>query len=189
MQRLKQGYKAYQEAIHQNSEKFLYPASKQQEPHSMIISCCDSRVNPCQIFQAHAGEIFLYQNIAGHLPPPDSDSSIQTTAALRFGIDNLHITHLIFLAHTDCAGLKAATQNYRTLDPDLKKWLKKLKSLPAHNEIQLLQTHLRQNVQNALSHAFVAEKVKKKRLFIHSMVYQVESGILLIDQDNQLIAF
>jgi carbonic anhydrase len=189
MQRLKDGYLAFQHAINQNKSRYLYPAAKQQQPHSMVISCCDSRVNPCQIFQAHAGEIFLFQNIAGHLPAPGSACSIQTSAALRFGIENLQVNNLIFLAHTDCAGLKAATENYNTLSPDLKQWLKDLKTLPTGDEISMLHAHLHQNTENALQHEFIAQQVQNQTLKIHQMIYNVEHGTVFIARNRNLTAF
>jgi carbonic anhydrase len=189
MHQLKKGYDAFQDAICQDPLKYLHPPPKQQKPHSMVISCCDSRVNPCQIFQANAGEIFLFQNIAGHLPDPNHPSSTQTKAALQFGIENLNINNLIFLAHTDCAGLRAATQHYQDLHLNLKNWLQNLQALPADNEAALLQAHLNQNSQNALKHPFIANKVNNNSLTLQQMVYQVENGTLLIHRNGQLIAF
>ena len=40
-----------------------------QAPDFMVISCCDSRVLPTDIFGAGAGDIFLHRNIANFVPP------------------------------------------------------------------------------------------------------------------------
>ena len=58
-----------------------------QKPSSMIISCCDSRVNPTSIFDAKAGDFFIHRNIANLIPPysPDSDNH-GTSAAVEFAV-------------------------------------------------------------------------------------------------------
>ena len=58
-----------------------------QKPSSMIISCCDSRVNPTSIFAAKAGDFFIHRNIANLIPPysPDSDNH-GTSAAVEFAV-------------------------------------------------------------------------------------------------------
>ena len=40
-----------------------------QAPDFMVISCCDSRVLPTDIFGAGAGDMFVHRNIANIVPP------------------------------------------------------------------------------------------------------------------------
>ena len=51
-------------------EKTLYKTleSNGQKPKAMIISCCDSRVDPCQIFAAKPGDFFIHRNVANIIP-------------------------------------------------------------------------------------------------------------------------
>ena len=39
-----------------------------QKPSTMIISCCDSRINITSIFNANYGEFFIHRNIANLIP-------------------------------------------------------------------------------------------------------------------------
>lgn len=40
-----------------------------QAPHTLVISCCDSRVDPSKIFNSELGDIFVLRTIANIIPP------------------------------------------------------------------------------------------------------------------------
>jgi carbonic anhydrase len=40
-----------------------------QNPPVMIISCCDSRVDPATIFDTEPGQVFALRNVANLVPP------------------------------------------------------------------------------------------------------------------------
>ena len=51
-----------------NEDHFKNLASLGQNPSSMVISCCDSRVHATSIFGADEGEFFIHRNIANLVP-------------------------------------------------------------------------------------------------------------------------
>ena len=72
-----------------------------QKPEAMIISCCDSRVNPTSIFGTDIGQFFIHRNIANLVPPYRIDTAYSgTPAALEYAIDNLKVPNLIILGHS-----------------------------------------------------------------------------------------
>ena len=70
-----------------NEDHFKNLASLGQNPSSMVISCCDSRVHATSIFGADAGEFFIHRNIANLVPPyfPDGENHA-TSAAIEYAI-------------------------------------------------------------------------------------------------------
>src|SRR6516164_6529703 len=50
-------------------ERYRELARRGQSPAVMVIGCCDSRVSPEVIFDAHPGELFVVRNIANLVPP------------------------------------------------------------------------------------------------------------------------
>ena len=52
-----------------------------QNPSSMVISCCDSRVHATSIFGADAGEFFIHRNIANLVPSYSPDGENHGTSA------------------------------------------------------------------------------------------------------------
>jgi carbonic anhydrase len=69
-QRLVDGYGTFlDERLPLELDRYRKLAAAGQRPESMIIGCCDSRVSPEVIFDAHPGELFVVRNVANLVPP------------------------------------------------------------------------------------------------------------------------
>ena len=89
-------------------DRFHELARRGQSPDVMIIGCCDSRVSPEVIFDAHPGELFVVRNIANLVPPFTGDGICHGVfAALEFAVQVLGIGHIIILGHAHCGGIRA----------------------------------------------------------------------------------
>ena len=175
-----------------NSNKFKKLASLGQNPSSMIISCCDSRVHVTSIFGANEGEFFIHRNIANLIPPFSSDGKdYGTSAAIEYATKELKINHLIILGHTDCGGIKSGhslhskktKKNYVFIN----KWLNILK--PAFNKIskntskrnqikKLEEESIKNSLNNLLTFPNIKKAVKNKNLSIHGLIHDIGSGRL-----------
>ncbi len=90
-----------------------------QHPHTMMISCSDSRIIPEHIFDAKPGEIFILRNV-GNLARTE-ESSVR--ACIDYAVKHLKVKRIAVLAHNQCGAVKA-TENKEHLDTEgLKKWL------------------------------------------------------------------
>jgi carbonic anhydrase len=78
----------------------------------MVICCCDSRVSPEVIFDAHPGEMFVVRNVA-NLVPPYSPSGLThgVSAALEFAVQLLKVKHIVVMGHTHCGGVRAFVEH------------------------------------------------------------------------------
>ncbi len=81
-------------------------------PKSMVICCCNSRVSPEVIFDAHPGELFVVRNVA-NLVPPYSPSGFThgVSAALEFAVEGLKVKYIIVMGHTHCGGIRAYSEH------------------------------------------------------------------------------
>ena len=175
-----------------NTNHFKELASLGQNPSSMVISCCDSRVHATSIFGVDAGEFFIHRNIANLVPPysPDGENH-GTSAAIEYAIKELKIQHLIILGHTDCGGIKSGhSLHERNKGPDyefINKWLSIL--LPAYTNIvknvskkiqieQLEEESIKISVNNLFTFPFIKKAVKNKNLSIHGLIHDIGSGKL-----------
>ena len=91
--RLIDGYHAFTATrLPLERSRFQKLAETGQHPEVMVICCCDSRVSPEVIFDAHPGELFVVRNVA-NLVPPYSPSGFMhgVSAALEFAVQNLKV--------------------------------------------------------------------------------------------------
>ena len=83
-----------------------------------MICCCDSRVSPEVIFDAHPGELFVVRNVA-NLVPPYSPSGFMhdVSAALEFAVQNLKVKYIIVMGHSRCGGVRPFVEHRDRPDP------------------------------------------------------------------------
>ncbi|MDD2876434.1 MAG: carbonic anhydrase [Acidiphilium sp.] len=83
-----------------------------QQPHTMAIGCCDSRVAPEMIFDCAPGEVFTVRNIANLVPPYAPDMANHgTSAALEFAVKVLKVQRIAVIGHSSCGGIHALLHN------------------------------------------------------------------------------
>jgi carbonic anhydrase len=75
--------------------------AKGQNPHTIVISCADSRVPPETIFDQSLGEIFVVR-VAGEA----LDSSV--IASVEYAVEHLGTKNILVMGHTSCGAVKAA---------------------------------------------------------------------------------
>jgi carbonic anhydrase len=116
--RLVQGYRDFLVGrMPTERDRFHELARRGQSPDVMIIGCCDSRVSPEVIFDAHPGELFVVRNIA-NLPPFTGDGVCHGVfAALEFAVQVLGVGHIIILGHARCGGIRAFAEHGPPLSP------------------------------------------------------------------------
>jgi len=88
-------------------ERFELTAEHGQQPHTLVIACSDSRVDPQMILNAHPGELFVVRNVANLVPPCEADETHHgTSAAIEFAVRVLGVERILVLGHGMCGGVK-----------------------------------------------------------------------------------
>lgn len=72
-----------------------------QKPHSIVLTCSDSRVPPENVFDQKLGDLYVIRN-AG----PALDAA--TVASIEYAVTQLGTRLVLVMGHEGCAGLKAA---------------------------------------------------------------------------------
>ena len=184
-------YKVWKKTYYlKNQYEFKKLSKFPQKPKAIIISCCDSRVNPTSIFGAKEGELFIHRNIANIIPAynsPNNDNS--TFAAIEYAIKELKVPNLIVLGHTNCGGIKAVynlhikgiKNNYKFVN----KWLRNLsvvflkipKELSKKNQIVYLEEeNIKLSINNLLNYPNIKNLVKNNKLSISGLIFDIGSG-------------
>ena len=79
-----------------------------QAPRTMVIACCDSRVDPAIITDCDPGDLFVVRNVANLVPPYETAGHYHgTSAALEFAVLCLNVRHVVVMGHARCGGIRA----------------------------------------------------------------------------------
>src|SRR5689334_2523209 len=107
MDELIEGYRRFRDSSWpEHRQRFTELAEKGQRPHTLVIACSDSRVDPQMIFGAGPGELFIVRNVAALVPPYQPDQAYHgTSAALEFGVKSLGVSRIIVIGHGLCGGV------------------------------------------------------------------------------------
>ena len=93
MQQLLDGvHKFRREEFGRYRELFQRLSREGQNPHTLFITCADSRVLAELITQSKPGDLFVVKNVGNIVPPADTTGSTNSTAAaIEFAIEILEI--------------------------------------------------------------------------------------------------
>jgi carbonic anhydrase len=193
--RLIEGYRAFvAERLPVERNRFERLAQTGQQPDVMVIGCCDSRVSPEVIFDAHPGELFVVRNVANLVPPYSPTGFTHgVSAAIEFAVLALQVKHVIVLGHTRCGGIRAFVEHRgRTNAHDfIDNWMALIGPAAAaveHNGgaaaadyiSRLEQASIVATMNNLKTFPWVRDRVDDGRLLLLGAYFDVATGALNI---------
>ena len=139
---------------------------KGQHPHTLVITCSDSRVVPEFIFNCSLGELFVIRT-AGNVVNEGE------LATVEYAIEHLKIKHIIVLGHTHCGAIHAAINNEHGiyLDPILRRIRK---------NISIITDETMASKMNSIGEVnYLKEKFPNYEGTIESMMYDLDTSEVL----------
>lgn len=152
--------------------------AQSQKPHSLLITCSDSRLCPHEFSQAGAGELFIIRNAGNLIPRHNAEKPSNEALTVEYGVVALGIKEVVVCCHRSC-GAMTAVKNPEGLDalPLVKKALIHYKNENA-NEVeacesldQLIEWNVRNQLSSLLSYDFISSRVKSEEIFLSGIVY------------------
>lgn len=127
MQQLIEGVHRFQrEEFGQYRELFQKLSREGQKPHTLFITCADSRVLAELITQSKPGDLFVVKNVGNIVPPASAVGSTNSTAAaIEFAVEVLEVNDIVVCGHSQCGAMQAlldGVPHAGTL-PHLLEWL------------------------------------------------------------------
>jgi carbonic anhydrase len=179
-----------------NADHYEELATYGQNPEVMLISCCDSRVDPETIFNALPGELFVVRNVANLVPPYETGGRFHgVSTAIEFAVLKLRVKHIIIMGHSGCGGVKAALNQSAAIQTEAKfisRWMSMLdearlsvvaahQMAPQAEQLQLLEKEgVKTSIKNLRTFPFVAERETKGKLALHGAHFEIASGTLTV---------
>lgn len=164
--------------------KLLDTLSKVQKPHTLLITCSDSRLNPNAFLSAGLGELFIVRNVGNVVPPFNEDNiGFSEGAAIDFALSKLAIRNVVLCAHTECGAINASISNQEIASPNLRKWLGFIQEGFVHKKpidvYQGVKFNALNQVENLKTYPIVKELLAVGALKISVWVYDVKTAHIL----------
>ncbi|MCC2644818.1 MAG: hypothetical protein K0R94_596, partial [Burkholderiales bacterium] len=105
---LKYGMTKFMSDYANDNKVLISTLAKGQKPHTLLITCSDSRLDPNVFFGANLGELFIVRNVGNVVPPFDASNTYSEVAAIEFALNELGIRNIVLCAHTECGAVKAS---------------------------------------------------------------------------------
>ena len=203
VKKLVEGYERFLDQDFEKQKDLYQKLSKDgQSPKFLVISCCDSRVDPAHIMNTAPGELFIVRNIANLVPVSNSDENLNcTNAAIEFAVKHLKVKHIIVFGHSQCGGIKALMEgnhpndNYSFIDP----WVEVFRG----SKEKILEEHrgksfneqcsyceracIEASLNNLMTFPWIKEKCNNGELSVHGWYFEIETGRLLGRQNGEFI--
>lgn len=186
----KEGYSAFLNEYFKKNSELFNRLSKRQKPHTMMITCSDSRINPALLLNAQPGELFIARNI-GNVVPSYQPTKGSTQAAIEYAVNALDIPKIIILGHSNC-GACAHMYHQPTEDephlPHVNEWLKNL--IPAKSSA-MLEVHQdsRKNIfeltekhnvfvslQRLMEYPYIQERLIRDKIELEGWWFDIGTG-------------
>ena len=144
-----------------------------QHPHSLILSCLDSRVPPEIIFDQGIGNIFVAR-VAGNIVDADILGSMEFATKVK------GTKLIVVMGHNKCGAVKGAIDNAQL--GNLTQLVSKIKPAIVHNTDnnkmdETAQNNVKITIGNIVRDSpVIAELIKEGKVKIVGAYYDIESG-------------
>ncbi len=179
-----------------NQDRYEELASNGQNPEVMIVSCCDSRVDPETVFSAMPGELFVVRNVANLVPPFETSGKYHgVSAALEFAALNLRVKHIVVMGHSSCGGVRACLEDDAARQTEaqfIRNWMSMLEesrervvnafgSQPLQVQRQELEREgVRTSLDNLRTFPCIKTLEGRGRIALHGAYFDISSGTLSV---------
>lgn len=186
------GYRRFRATDYKAQHSLYEDLCLGQSPHTLVIACSDSRVDPVHIFGARPGDLFVVRNVANLVPQIDLDGGRHgVSAALEFAVKRLAVKHVVVMGHGMCGGIEACARGLDKLESTfLGPWLQPLESTREqvvakigdagletvcdHMELLAVQ----HSVERLKQFDFVNEAIRSRGMQLHGARFSIATGIL-----------
>lgn len=140
---------------------FFQELAKGQHPRATVVTCSDSRVHDNVLDKTPEGDLFVVRNIGNQLAT--------AKGSVQYGVNHLNSSLLIFVGHSSCGAIRAASGDYSALEPDIKKELDTIKITKGISNIDGVKVNVNNQVAEAVKEW--NQQVKEGHILVVGAVY------------------
>jgi carbonic anhydrase len=195
MQKLIDGVHKFRDEEFGNYRKLFRKLSQEgQNPHTLFITCSDSRVLAELITQSKPGDLFVVKNVGNIVPSAavrgDTNS---TAAAIEFAVENLRVSDIVICGHSQCGAISALLKKepVSNATPHVRDWLTLAASVretmeknyhhlqePDARQTAAAEENVLFGLENLHSYPCVQERLKDGSLRLHGWFFKIATAEL-----------
>ena len=195
MHKLIQGVQRFQNTVFPERRESFERLAAGQSPHTLFITCSDSRIDPALLTQSEPGELFVVRNAGNIVPPYGAGDGGGEGATIEYAITALGIMDIVVCGHSHCGAMKGLLHPEAVSHmPLVADWLRQAENTRRQVEAQtsaealantakdddLLAYAVERNVldqmENLRTYPAIAAATAPHPVRIYGWVYHLESG-------------
>ena len=196
---LLEGVQHFSREVYPANQEMFAELARGQSPHTLFITCADSRISPSMITQNKPGNLFVLRNI-GNIVPAYGEMLGGVSAAIEYAVTAIGVDNIIVCGHSDCGAMKAMLDPVKhglPGMPTVSSWLRSAEAAlavthalkPGENDTDILMTLVEQNVLLQLAHLrthpAVAARLAEGRLALQGWFYDIQHGAIWVLDEAQ----
>ena len=195
MHQLIKGVHKFRDDQFGNYRKLFRKLSQEgQNPHTLFITCSDSRVLAELITQSKPGDLFVVKNVGNIVPPSNVRGDTNSTAAaIEFAVENLRVSDIVICGHSQCGAISCLLGDSPVADntPHLRDWLKLAAPVldtlkndyenfqsPAERHNAAAEENVLFGLDNLHSYACVQNRLMDGTLRLHGWFFEIATAEL-----------
>lgn len=165
-----------------------------QSPHTLFITCSDSRVLAELITHSRPGDLFVVKNVGNIVPHADSSGTPNSTAAaIEFAVQTLKVKDVVVCGHSQCGAMDALLNGLPAGHgmPHLAEWLKLAEPVkrtiaehyahlsdPAARTTAAAEENVLFALENLLTYPAVRARLQEGTLHLHAWFFKIATAEL-----------
>jgi carbonic anhydrase len=172
----------------ENRELYESLAEKQR-PHTLFLTCGDSRIDPGAMTNTDPGQIFVERTPGNIVPVYSEGAAVGVSASIEYSILVLGVRNVVVCGHSACGAMKALLDP-EELDhaPATARWLRYAKPAVGILDAQypdlegserlerLCKLNVLSQMSNLHTHPVVESRLQEDRLELHGWYYEIHTG-------------
>lgn len=185
----KDNLKEFKNSEYKEHQELFESLTDTQQPDTLFITCCDSRINPHLITRSKPGDLFVVRNIGNVVPKyHEKEGEFTTISAIEYAVLVLNVKNIIVCGHSNC-GACASIWKDSVPGFHVREWLKQLNPVkrtikisgfsrsPKSDRAEMTERlGVRLQLKRLLSYPYVREGIEKGTLNIEGWYYNIGSG-------------
>ncbi len=100
--KLIEGFHNFKQTYFLKERQYFESLEKAQNPKTLVVACCDSRVDPAILLHCKPGDLFVIRNVAAQFVPrclTQASNPCSVMSAIEYGVKHLNVEHIVVMGH------------------------------------------------------------------------------------------